>query len=186
MRLKTRQNLKFLTLTALSAAVLCILSPFSFPALAIPVTLSLFAVFLISAIFPPKISLCAVAVYVLIGALGLPVFSGFTGGFGVFLGPTGGFIIGYLPSSLLVSFLSNGSAKRGKLPWLSASMLSGLAVCYLFGSTWLGIITKTGFFNAVAVTASTCIIPDLIKIFLAALISFEVKKRLGNKEIKND
>lgn len=186
MRLKARQNLKFLTLTALSAAVLCVLSPFSFPALALPVTLSLFAVFLISAIFTPKISLCSVAVYILIGALGLPVFSGFIGGFGVFLGPTGGFILGYLPSALLVSVLSHRDILKSKLLCLTLSMLSGLTVCYLFGCAWLGYITKTGFFNALAVTASTCLIPDLIKIFLAALISFEIKKRLGNKEINND
>ncbi len=182
MKHKTRQSLKFLTSTALSAAVLCVLSPFSFPVGAIPITLSLFAVFLISAISPPKISVCAVSVYVLIGALGLPVFSGFLGGFGSLIGPTGGFILGYLPSALLVSSMSY----KGTFLKSALSMILGLLICYLFGCAWLAFVTKTGYFSAVTVTLFTCAIPDLIKILLASLVSTEIKKRLNSKEIKND
>ena len=172
----------FSTYTALSAAVLSIISPFSLPFGAVPITLSLFAVFLISSITPLKISVCAVAVYILIGTLGLPVFSGFQGGVQVLIGPTGGFILGYLPSAVLISVLS----KRGHPIKITLSMLSGLLICYALGSFWLGHTLESSFLNALTVTVSTCIVPDIIKIFLASFISFEIKKRLNNKEIKND
>lgn len=182
MERKTRRSLRSLTYTALSAAVLCVISPLSFPIGTIPVTLSLFAVFLISSISSPKISVCAVTVYILIGALGLPVFSGFQGGVQTLIGPTGGFIAGYLPSALLISALS----KKGNTVKTALSMMLGLAICYTLGAFWLGHVLESSFLSAITVTVSSCIVPDIIKIFLASLVSIETKKRLNSKEIKND
>ena len=98
-----REKTKKLCYVALAAAVLCVLSPWAIYLMAIPITFSFLAILLISWIFEPKIAFCATLLYVAIGAVGVPVFAGFVGGFQVLAGPTGGFIISYPIISLICS-----------------------------------------------------------------------------------
>ena len=89
--------------TALVAAMLCLLAPISVPVGAVPVSLSIFGVCLAALISDRRGALMALLLYVALGAVGLPVFAGFSGGAQVLVGPTGGYLFGYIPMALCVS-----------------------------------------------------------------------------------
>lgn len=167
---------KNLAFTAITAAVLCIFSPISFPLGAIPFSLSLFAVCLVSCLMPCKQSVAAVIIYILLGAAGLPVFSGFVGGFQQVAGLTGGFIIGYIPCSLIISVLVGNFGKQKLIYPLS--MASGIALCYIFGTAWYSMQTGTGFVPSLAVCVLPFIIGDMVKIILASAMGIIIRKRL--------
>ena len=90
-------KIKDITAISLMAALMCILAPFSLPIGPIPLSLSTFAVYLAAGLLGKKRGTMAVLIYILLGAIGLPVFSGFSGGIQKLFGVTGGYIIGYLP-----------------------------------------------------------------------------------------
>ena len=95
---------------ALFSGILCIVAPFTIPVPMSPVPLSLatFVVYLAGALLGAKQGTAGVLVYLLLGAVGLPVFSGFSGGIGVLFGPTGGYLMGYLLCAAIVGWLANG------------------------------------------------------------------------------
>ena len=167
---------KNLALTAVMAAVLCVLSPFSLPLGAIPVSLSTLAIFIISCISPPGRSVVAVTVYILIGATGIPVFSGFTGGFQQLAGITGGYIIGYIPCAFAVSFLTE-KYKNKKLIY-PFSMIIGILICYICGTAWYSLQTDTDFRTSLAVCVLPFVIGDTVKIAAASAMGILLKKRL--------
>ena len=123
-------------------------------------------------------SLSAVAVYLMLGAMGLPVFSGGMAGLGVLLGPTGGYIWSYLPICLLCGwlyrtlFFSRPNKERGffKLFWGIVCGLPGLLLCYLLGTLQYMLVASISFWSALAV----CVIPfvgfDLLKLALVAFL----------------
>ena len=167
-----REKTKKLCYVALAAAVLCVLSPWAVYLAAVPITLSCLAVLLISWIFEPKTAFCATLIYVALGAVGVPVFAGFVGGFQVLAGPTGGFILSYPIVSVICSKLGTSTAKKLIFGALSAILT------YLIGFGWFSITTGTSFIATVATFSYLFIIFDLIKIFAAAFLSGEIKKRL--------
>lgn len=168
---------KNLALTAIMAAVLCVFSPISLPLGAIPVSLSTLALFLISCISPPERSIAATVIYILIGAVGAPVFSGFTGGFQQLAGLTGGYIIGYIPCSFAVSFLIS---RFGKFKIIfPLSMLLGTLICYLSGTVWYSLQTQTAFAPSLAVCVLPFIVGDAIKIAAASAMGIILRKRLN-------
>ena len=121
----------------LFAVVIAICSWISIPTV-VPFTLQTFAVFLAVAVLGGKRGTLAVIVYVLLGAVGLPVFSGFKGGIGVLLNTTGGYIIGFVFSALVMWAFEKSF---GKKTWaLILSMVLALAVCYAFGTVWFMIV----------------------------------------------
>lgn len=165
---------------ALMSAVLCILAPFmiSLPFSPVPLTLGTFAVYLTAALLGPKHGTISVAIYLLLGMAGLPVFSGYTGGIGKLAGPTGGYVIGYLPCALLIGWLVR------RFCWKTAgtvfAMVCGTMVCYIFGTAWFLIIMGGTYTLTQAVVV--CVMPylvfDVVKIVLAAVIAVEVRKRM--------
>ena len=167
-----REKTKKLCYVALAAAVLCVLSPWAIYLMAIPITFSFLAILLISWIFEPKIAFCATLLYVAIGAVGVPVFAGFVGGFQVLAGPTGGFIISYPIISLICSKFGTSTPKKLVFGVLSAIL------SYLIGFGWLSFTTETSFLATFATLSYIFIIFDLLKIFAAAFLSREIKKRL--------
>ena len=96
-----------MTLCALFAAVICVLSPISIQIGPIPVSLGLLGVLLAASVLGPVRGVTAVLVFILAGACGLPVFSGGRGGFSVLIGPTGGYIWGYLPAAVIAGIRSS-------------------------------------------------------------------------------
>jgi biotin transport system substrate-specific component len=177
--IKPRQKmLSRICVVALFSALICILSPLAIPIGPIPISLSLVAVFLSVMLLGVWGSLSAVAVYLMLGAMGLPVFSGGMAGLGVLLGPTGGYIWSYLPICLLCGwlyrtlFFSRPNKERGffKLFWGIVCGLPGLLLCYLLGTLQYMLVASISFWSALAV----CVIPfvgfDLIKLALVAFL----------------
>lgn len=171
-------NTKHLALTGLMAAVLCILGPISLPipVSPVPVSLGFFAVYLTVYILGMKMGSVSVLVYVLLGFVGLPVFTGFSGGIGKVLGPTGGYIIGYLFMAPIIGFFID----RWKTNYviMVSGMLLGTAVCYLFGTAWLAYQGGMSFSAALAAGVIPFIPADIVKLILAVLIGEPVRRSL--------
>ncbi len=132
-------DLQKLVLASLFAALTAVGAFIAIPIGPVPIVLQNLFVMLMGLMLGPRWGLAGVAAYLLAGALGLPVFAGGTGGIGRFAGPTGGYLVGYLPSVLIIGWL----ARRGRPPWLfdALAVLAGTLVLYLFGVSWLKIVT---------------------------------------------
>ncbi|MBQ1825884.1 MAG: biotin transporter BioY, partial [Firmicutes bacterium] len=122
-----------LALVALFAAVMAVCSWITVPA-AVPFTLQTMGVFLAVGLLGGKRGTISVLVYLFLGAIGLPVFSGFAGGLGYMMGATGGYIIGFLFSALIMWFMEKVFGRDMKI--LILSMVLGLILCYAFGTAW--------------------------------------------------
>ena len=147
----------------------------------VPFTLQTFAVFLTCFLLGGKIGSITIIAYIVLGAAGLPVFSGFRGGFGALLGPTGGYIIGFVFSALVIWLITSVFGKNIYVYIISA--IPALLVCYAFGTAWYVLIyTKSTETISIISVLSMCvipyIIPDIIKICLAVFLSSSLKKRL--------
>lgn len=171
-------NVRSLVYCALCAALIAVCSWLSIPA-TVPFTLQTFAVFAVLLLLGGKLGLQAVLVYILLGAVGVPVFSGFTGGIGILLGTTGGYIIGFIFMALMYWLLEKWV---GNSIWKQAVvMLLGLAVCYAFGTAWFMVVyaRKAGQI-ALATALGWCVIPFILpdcgKLALAVIIAKRLKK----------
>lgn len=157
---------------SLAAALICLCSWIQVPS-AVPFTLQTFAVFLVSGTLGVKKGVAATLVYILLGAAGLPVFSGFQGGVGVLFGSTGGYIFGFVLSALIVGF-SCEKFGRKFLPSVLYSATAMLA-CYAVGTLWFAFLYGDGnILGAFSVCVLPFIIPDVIKITLAMIIAKRV------------
>ncbi len=164
-----------LTLTAMLTALLCILGPLTLPLGPVPLSLTTAALMGMALLLGPGRAALCCTVYLLMGLVGLPVFSGFTGGMGALLGPTGGFLLAYLPMTALCGALCCRTENR----WLHAlAFLLGTVLLYLAGTAWY--CWQSG---AEAATAlSVCVLPflpgDALKILAAALGGGAIRRRL--------
>ena len=166
---------KELALCALFSAMMAVCAWLSVPLFGVPVTLQTFAVFLALLTLGGKLGSISVAVYLSLGAVGLPVFSGFHGGFGAFFGATGGFLWGYLLCALMVGLLCR-IPNRALVPvWLAA----GGAVLYAMGCGWFAWQTHTPLWTAVAVCATPCLVGEMIKIAVATGLILSLRGRVG-------
>ena len=170
MKTKTTRELAFI---AMGAALIAVCSWIAVPT-AIPFTLQTFAVCLVTALFGLKTGLAAVALYLLLGAAGLPVFSGFKGGIGALLGTTGGYLAGFLFTALVVGLAVDKFGR--KLPVLIVSMVLGILLCYTFGTAWFVFVyTRESAAIGVGTALGWCVLPyllpDAVKIALAAVLT---------------
>ena len=124
---------KDMTLIAVMAALICVAGPLSIPVGPIPLSLATFAVYLAGSVLGRKKGTIAVTLYLVIGVIGVPVFSGFSGGFQKLAGVTGGYLIGYLPCAYLSGV---GAEKREKAGWWfhPLMMVAGTVLLYLVGT----------------------------------------------------
>ena len=157
--------------TAVMVAIISILSALTVPTpTLVPLTLSVFAVSFSGYFLGVIGSLLAVGVYIVAGGVGLPIFSGFSGGFGVLLGPTGGFIFGYIPLVIL-------SAIGGKLnkPLLEIGLsLVGVTLCHLIGVIQFSLVMGNGILESFIVVS----LPYLLKDYILVAIAYFCAKRL--------
>lgn len=165
---------------AIFTALMAVCSWISIPT-AIPFTLQTMAVFLAVGLLGGKRGTIAVAAYVLLGAVGAPVFANFSGGVGILLGQTGGYILGFIGSALLMWTLERFLG--GKLWGLGLSMVLGLLVCYAFGTAWFMVVYPMGGESVTLWTALTwCVFPyvvfDLIKIALALTLTSQLRRHV--------
>ena len=182
METKSKSNVYPLAMTAVMAAVIAAVAPFSIPAGEISFTLCTFVLYLSPYILGWKRAAAATLVYILVGMIGMPVFSGFKAGLGVLAGPTGGYILGYIPmvavSGLVVkSFPKNRAVQLG-------GMILATAVLYTFGTAMFCV--QTGATLEKALWA--CVIPfvpfDLGKMAVATVLGPVLSGRLEKAGIR--
>lgn len=169
-----------LALAAMFAAIMAVCSWISVPVGEVPVTLQTFGVFIAIGFLGGKWGTASVVVYVLLGAIGVPVFQGFQGGMGILLGSTGGYIAGFIASAL-VMWLFEKLFGNKRLVVRIASMIAGLLVCYVLGTIWFMVVyTKNVGAVGLGTVLGWCVvpfvIPDLVKIAAAAVLVNRVKK----------
>ena len=162
---KTRIPVRSMMLVSLMTAICCILAPISIPIGPVPISLSVMAVLFCAYILEPWLGSLTVALYILIGLVGLPVFSGYAGGPAKLFGPTGGYILGYLP----LVFITGLFVRKWKNTWFLQllGMFLGLALCYITGTTWFMLLTKMSLAEALALCVYPFIAFDLVKIVTA-------------------
>lgn len=168
---------------AIFAVLIAICSWISIPT-TVPFTLQTMGVFLAVGILGGKRGTIAVLIYILLGAVGVPVFAGFTGGLSILLGVTGGYIVGFLGTALVMWAAERLFGK--KLVVLIISMIIGLIVCYAFGTAWFSIVYSResgaiGLTSVLGMCVVPFIIPDLIKIAVAAIFTGQLKKVMGRR-----
>lgn len=169
-----------IVLIGMFVALIAICAYISIPT-AVPFTMHTFGIFAAVAMLGQKRSTLAMLVYLLLGAVGVPVFAGFRGGIAVLFGPTGGYLLGYLLAAMLSGFLINCLGR--KFPIMFFSMVLGMLVCYAFGTVWfIYLYTKNGSEMGILTALSNCVfpfvIPDLIKIALAIILGNQLRPLL--------
>jgi biotin transport system substrate-specific component len=159
---------------ALMAAVTAVAAQISVPLFPVPFTLQVFAVILSGLLLGSRYGALSQAIYVLVGAVGVPVFAQFSGGLAVILGPTGGYLVSY-PVAATVAGLAARAARDGsrrRALWTSFLWgCAGLAVIYAVGAIWLSVVTELPLAVALAQGVLIFVPFDLIKVALAALVA---------------
>ena len=173
-------KVKDMTLTAVMAALICVAGPLTVAAGPVPLSLATFAVYLAGAILGKKRGTIAAGLYLVIGIIGVPVFSGFSGGFQKLAGVTGGYLVGYLPCAFLAGLGAERAEKEGRKWVLPAMTVLGTVILYIVGTAWFMIQTK----NTLGAALGLCVLPflpgDAVKIAAVALITPAVKKGIHN------
>lgn len=174
----TRSKTYDIVYIAVFAVIMAICSWISIPT-TVPFTLQTFGVFIAVGVLGGKRGSLAVLVFIILGAIGVPVFSGMTGGVGILLGSTGGYIIGFLFSALVMWAMEKLPVKNAFTQILS--MILGLVVCYAFGTVWFMVVySRANGPVGLAAVLGWCvipfIIPDLVKIAVAFGLSKKLKK----------
>lgn len=167
---KTRK----MVLSAMFAAIMCILGPIAFFIGPVPISLGSFGLYLLACFLPWKNALASLFVYLLLGIIGLPVFSGFVGGLAKVAGPTGGYLVGYIPCVILVSIFIR---KRKKIAAYLLGAVLGTLTCYVVGCLWFMFVMKAEVWE----TLTLCVIPflpgDVLKILGAGTIVFSCRRK---------
>ena len=165
-----RNDLHALTLTAMMIPVIAVAAQLALPIASVPMTLQTFAVCFAGLMLGPMRGVAAVAVYLLMGAIGIPVFAGFTGSLAAVVGPTGGFLVGFLPLVLLAGLAKNKGAVRTAM-----LLASGLLLCHLAGVLWFAHTAGVSILSASLITS----LPYLLKDALSSLFAYLLAKRLA-------
>ena len=164
-----------IVLVGVFVAIISICAWISIPMVPIPITLQILGVFITASILGAKLGTVSIIIYILLGAVGLPVFSNFIGGFGILLSPTGGFIIGFIFTALTIGIITSF---KNSILINTLAMLLGLLLCYLFGTLWYCIYANVDFITAVLVCVVPFLIGDAIKIIVASILVTKLKKHM--------
>ena len=178
--MKSKLSVRDMAYIALFAVMMVVCSWISIPYV-VPFTLQTFAVFLAVEVLGGRRGTVAVLVYLLMGAVGLPVFTGFSGGIGHLLGSTGGYIVGFVFTALVMWGMERIPGSRTVV--LAVSMVLGLLVCYAFGTAWfLLVYARTtgpvGVWTAVGWCVAPYVVPDLVKLALALVLRRRLRRAI--------
>lgn len=172
MRISTKELVR----SAIFAAFLCVFSVLSVPFGVVPVSLGLFAVFLTGIILGKRLGFISILIYIFLGCVGLPVFSGFRGGISALLGPTGGYIFSYLIIAPLMGIAADKAEKN--FLWLAAAGVLGLLVLYTFGTLWYAAVLKILVSDAVKICVAPFVLFDVLKLVFSVVVGINLKKRI--------
>lgn len=162
-------QLKRMVYAALMAALTAVGAYIAIPIGPVPIVLQNLFVMLTGLLLGGRWGVISIGVYLVAGAVGLPVFAGGTGGVGKFVGPTGGYLLGYVPAVYLIGMISEKG--RGRVIVDVLAMVAGSAIVYAFGVPWLKVITGMSLSKAMAVGMLPFLIGDIIKITAAVPIA---------------
>lgn len=172
------KDIKVLTKIGFVAALMCVLGPvvIMLPFSPVPLSLTTFVIYLSVYLLSTKRATISCMVYLLIGLVGVPVFSAFSGGPGKLLGPTGGYLIGYILIPLVGGFFLN---RFKKSKWMHAmGFVLGTLCCYGVGTIWLVCQSKMEWTGALFVGVVPFVVFDAVKIAVAMIVGELIAKRL--------
>lgn len=169
-------NIYKIVLIGVMTAITCIMGPLSLPIGLVPISLTTFAIYLTVILLGWKMGTISYLVYLLVGLAGIPVFSGFSSGFGKLMGPTGGYLIGFIFLAAISGIFIDKF--RGKIYMYVVGMLLGALVTYAFGTAWLAFHLHLSFSAALSIGVIPFIPGDLIKMVCAVIIGPIVRKQL--------
>ena len=175
----TQNRTLSLILPAFGAAIIAALAQIIIPIGAVPITLQTFAVGLVAAILKPREATLAATLYLILGAIGLPVFAGGGGGLQSFFGPSAGYLLAYPFFAFITSKLTHAETPIWKI---FVAFVLGDALVFIGGILSLHFLGKMA---AVAVGLTPFIIPDLLKGLIVALVTKPVLKALKNHSYFN-
>jgi len=185
MQAQTKAKMKTvnMALCALFVALSAVLSQISIPIGTVPVNFTHISIFLSVGLLGTRYGTLSQIVYVILGAIGMPVFSGFTGGLGWVMGATGGFIIGYVVCAFVTGIIIDRFGSSIRVLFLA--MYAGWSITYLIGIPWFMIVTGT---TSVAAALTACLLPfllgDLVKTILSAVLINRLRPVL-RKQLNN-
>ncbi len=167
----------------LITAITCILAPFSIPIpfSPVPISLTVLVLYISAYILGSKRGTLSYFIYLLLGAIGLPIFSGFEGGFGKMLGPTGGYLIGFLFLISVAGFIIERYPDNKVFHIFG--MVVGTAICYTFGTIWLSYQLDLNFMQGLSIGVLPYLIGDGIKMAVAVIFGPVLRKRLAQFKV---
>lgn len=166
MKIEFKNGIQKTVITGVFTALLAVLSQISIPMPTnVPITLQTFAVALCGFVLGPKLGTLSIAVYLALGAVGVPVLAGFCGGFSFFLGVSGGFLWGFL----VMAFLSGLGTRMNKRLVAIALGLAGLVVCHMFGVVQFTLVTTTPLLESFLIMSAPYLIKDVASVIVAYL-----------------
>ena len=171
------KKIKDIAIISVAAAMICVLSPISIPIGDVPISLATFIIYLIAAILGPKKGTISVLVYILVGIIGVPVFSNYRAGISVIVGVTGGYIVGYIPLALLTGIFTYKF--KNKIWMYPIGMILGTIVCYFIGTVWYMFNTNNNLISSLLVCVVPFLLFDLIKIVLSSVLAYLINKKLS-------
>lgn len=183
MKMEFKNKVQKIVMTGVFAALLAVLSQISFPLPSgIPVTLQTFAVALCGFVLGPRLGTLSVAVYLAVGAVGVPVFAGFSGGLGAFAGFAGGYLWGFLFMALLCGL----GASRGKRVLAVILGIAGLAVCHVCGAVQFAALSSISPLEAFLAASAPYLIKDVVSVVLAYLAAEAVVYSLKKAKLVSE
>jgi biotin transport system substrate-specific component len=173
-------SLQWMVTVAIMAAVMCVVAPFSIPIGPVPVSFANLVIYIFALLLGMKGATAGYLIYLLLGAVGIPVFSGFEGGLQKIAGPTGGYLI----ALIILAAICGYAAERRRESRFSdiiiyvSAMACGLAIVYTLGTLWLAEYLNISFIAALGIGAMPFLLGDAVKIIVAVTLGFPLRKAL--------
>ena len=165
-----------MALVAIMTALTCIMAPFSLPIGPVPISLTNLVIYFSLYLLGWKLGTLSYVIYLLIGLVGVPVFSGFTAGPAKLFGPTGGYLIGFIPMAIIAGIVIDKYTEKWLLCLLA--MIVGTIVCYALGTAWLAYEAEMTFQAALMAGVVPFIIGDIAKMIVAIIVAPMIKNPL--------
>ncbi len=175
---QSKLKISDLTMVAMAAALLAISAQIAIPLGPVPFTLQTAFFLMVAIILPPKNAFLAISAYLLLGAIGLPVFSAGRGGLGQLFGPTGGFLFGFWPAVLACSFILK-KAEYLSLKRVYLAAISATIIIFICGIAYYAILSNISFYQSFLVVALPFLAIDAAKIMIFTPIAWQVRQRLS-------
>lgn len=179
----TKLDTKTITSIGLFTAITCILAPMSLPIpiSPVPITLTNLVIYMSTVIIGAKYATISYLVYLLIGFIGLPVFSNFQGGIGILVSPTGGYLVGFIFIPIIGGVFLKLFKDKKYMHVLG--FIIGTIITYILGTAWLSFQMDISFISGLSIGVIPYIPFDLIKIVLGVSIGHLIKNRLKANNI---